>query len=129
VPAQPMRLTRMLARSSAQVLCARDPATPPTSNRGCPPPRRRAGDRLGVVDINPRIGLGQVARRGSEPWPLLCEPKHRGLVTSGNASIAPLNLAFVVVVCRLVLPGCRMFAACSPPIRSGLASVRASNLG
>src|SRR6266487_4837471 len=34
------------------------PATPPTSNRGRPPPRRRAGDRLGVV-INPRIALGQ----------------------------------------------------------------------
>jgi hypothetical protein len=44
----------------AQVLRARDPATsPPTSNRGRPPPRRRAGDRLGVV-INPRIALGQV---------------------------------------------------------------------
>jgi hypothetical protein len=33
-------------------------------------------------------------------------------VTSDNASIAPLTLAFGVVTCRLLLSGCRGFAAC-----------------
>jgi hypothetical protein len=53
-----------------------------------------------------------------QPWPLLCERKHRHPVTSGNASIAPLTLAFAVVVCRLLPSGCRVFAAYSPPAGS-----------
>ena len=52
---------------------------------------------------------------GSKLWPLPCERKHPHLDTSGNASIAPLTLAFAVVACRLVPSGCRFFAACSPP--------------
>jgi hypothetical protein len=48
-------------------------------------------------------------------WPLACEHKHRHLMTSGNASITRLTLAFGVVACRLLLSGCRAFAACSPP--------------
>jgi hypothetical protein len=30
----------------------------------------------------------------------------------------PLTLAFAVVACRLVLTGCTVFAACSPPAGS-----------
>jgi len=37
-------------------------------------------------------------------------------VTSSDASIEPLTLAFAVVACRLLLSGCRAFAACSPPV-------------
>jgi hypothetical protein len=37
------------------------------------------------------------------------------LVTSSIVSIAPLTLAFAVVVCRMLPAGCRMFA-CSPPV-------------
>jgi hypothetical protein len=48
-------------------------------------------------------------------WLLPCERKHRHLVTRRNASIAPLTLTFAVVACRLVLSGCRVFAAYSPP--------------
>jgi hypothetical protein len=47
--------------------------------------------------------------------PLPRERKHRHLVTSGDASIAPLTLAFAVVACRLLPSRCRVFAACSPP--------------
>jgi hypothetical protein len=61
VPAQPMRLTRILARSPAQVVRARDSATSPPT----------AVARLGVVQatglaslINPRIALGQVGVTG-----------------------------------------------------------------
>jgi hypothetical protein len=47
------------------------------------------------------------------------ERKHRRPLTSGDASIVPLTLASGVVVCRLLLPRCRAFAACSPPAGLG----------
>jgi hypothetical protein len=52
------------------------------------------------------------------------ERKHRHLLTRRNASIPPLTLAFAVVACRLLLPGCRAFAACSAPASSPCAVVR-----
>jgi hypothetical protein len=36
-------------------------------------------------------------------------------MTSGDALIVPLTSASAVVVCRLLLSGRRLFAACSPP--------------
>jgi hypothetical protein len=56
-----------------------------------------------------------------KPWPLPCERKHRHLVTSRNASIAPLTLAFSVVAYQLLSAGCKAFAACSPPAGTGMA--------
>jgi hypothetical protein len=62
-----------------------------------------------------RKGHGALLLESWMLWPLPCEDKHGRQVTSGNAVIGTLTLAFAVVVCRLVLPGCRAFAACSPP--------------
>jgi hypothetical protein len=54
----------------------------------------------------------------------VCERKHRHLATSGYPSIAVLTLAFAVVAYRLVLSGCRAFAACSPPVAGRLPGAR-----
>jgi hypothetical protein len=61
---------------------------------------------------------------------LRCERKHRHPVTSGNASIAPLTLAFAVVAYRLLSSNCGAFAACPPPAgtRCGLSASEASVL-
>jgi hypothetical protein len=45
-------------------------------------------------------------------------------MTSGDAAIVPLTLAFRVVACRLLSAGCRAFAACSPPARDQVCLVR-----
>jgi hypothetical protein len=72
---------------------------------GSPPPRVRAagGSRASTGTIPQGAG------------PLLCEDKYGRRVTSGDATIGPLTLAPSVVLCRLMLSGCRAFAACSPP--------------
>jgi F420H(2)-dependent quinone reductase len=43
---------------------------------------------------------------------------HNLTATGRNASIPPLTLALAVVACRLLPPGCKAFAACSPPAGS-----------
>jgi hypothetical protein len=43
------------------------------------------------------------------------ENKHGRRMTSSNAVIVPLTLPSRVVACPLLLVGCRVFAACSPP--------------
>ena len=50
-------------------------------------------------------------------------------MTSGNASTGAPTLAFAVVVCRLLLVGCRAFAACSPPAQETIRSERAAGEG
>jgi hypothetical protein len=49
-------------------------------------------------------------------WPLWCENKHGRRVSRRNAATVAPTLAVAVVACRLVLAGCRGFAACSPPV-------------
>jgi hypothetical protein len=67
---------------------------------------------------------------GSTSWPLPCERKHRHLVTRGSASIAPLTLAFAVVVCRLLPADCRVFAACGGYVLGlSMRSVTSNDLG
>jgi hypothetical protein len=57
-------------------------------------------------------------------WPLPCKRKHGRSLTSNDAAILLASLAFAVVGCRLVLPGCSEFAACSPPGGSACAVLR-----
>ena len=81
------------------------------------PDRRAAGGR-------PQAGLEMEGRKESHRhlvtscWPLPCERTHRRPLTSGDASIMPPTLASCVVACRLLSSGCRLFAACSPPMGS-----------
>jgi hypothetical protein len=44
-----------------------------------------------------------------------CENKYGRRGTRGDAVIVPPTLASSVATCRLLLPGCSVFAACSPP--------------
>jgi hypothetical protein len=80
---------------------------------GSPPPQGQGCRR-------PLRDPGTISRHG----PLLCERKHGLRVTSGDAGSVPPTLAFAVVACRLLLPGCRAFAACSPPAGPGRPFVR-----
>jgi hypothetical protein len=78
-------------------------------DREWPIPRHNDSEALAVTSLNLTL------------WPLPSERKHRHLVTRRNPSIAPLTLAFGVVVHRLLPSGCRAFAACSPPAGTGMA--------
>jgi hypothetical protein len=55
--------------------------------------------------------------------PLSCERKHARRWTSNNAAIVLPTLAFAVVAGWLLLPGCKVFAACWPPGGSASLSV------
>jgi hypothetical protein len=51
--------------------------------------------------------------------PLSCEDKQGRPSTSSDAAVVLPTLAFAVVACRLLPPGCRACAACSPPAGLG----------
>ena len=88
---------------------------------GWPEPARRLELSALVVHPGPRVGSWrEVALLGAMPAArdLCCERKHRHRMTSSDAAIVPLTLASCVVACRLLLSGCRLFAACSPPMGS-----------
>jgi hypothetical protein len=92
VPAQPMRLTRILALSPVQSFA---PANLPRRRQHPTAVARRLGvvQATGLgVDINPRIALGQVGVTGvPNQWPLPCERKYDRRLTSGDAAIMPLS--------------------------------------
>jgi hypothetical protein len=80
------------------------------------------------------LRLGLLWPQGSTecPWPLACEHKHGRGMTGGDAWIVALTLAFGVVACRLLLAGCRAFAAYQDQVwlvRNVLGTIVVDDLG